>query len=52
MFGESEGHSGEDSERGVGQAPVRDGTRVVLTVCPPSPGSVWLRNSCCIVTLG
>lgn len=43
---------GKRNEKRVVQARPRDGIRVVLTVSPPSPGSAWLRNSFCIVTLG
>lgn len=52
MLGASEGHRREENERRVGQAQLRSGTGVVLIVSHPSPGSAWLRNSCCIVTLG
>lgn len=52
MLGASEGHRRGENERSLGQAQLRSGTGVVLTVSPPSPGSAWLRNSCSIVTLG
>ena len=45
-------HIRGENERRVGQAWLRDGTGVALTASPPSPGSAWLRNSCCIATLG
>lgn len=51
-LGENKSPSGEEKWVAVVQVRLRDGPGVVLTMPPPSPGSAWLRNSCCIPTLG
>lgn len=52
MCGREGGSYERENEREVGQPQLRHGTGMILTVSPPSPGSAWLKNSCCIVTLG
>jgi hypothetical protein len=47
-----ESPSGEEKWEVVVQVKLKDGPGMVLSVSPPLPGSAWLRNSCCIVTLG